>query len=271
MTTDEIVTVAEIAAGFGISDVKLTGGEPLLRDDLVDIIRGLCAIQGIGEVSMTTCGISLSKRAKALKEAGLSRVNVNLPTLKRETYNRITGEDLLDEVIKGIESAIEAGLQPIKLNMVILSGINDNEVKEMIDFASRRGVILQIIELIPSLDSTEPYENYHRDLSDIEEWLRGEALKITSRRLQARKRYLLKNGAEVEVVKPMHNTEFCLHCTRIRVTADGKLKPCLMQDDNLVDLLPPLRGGATKKELRELFMEAVGQRKPFFGDHPQDA
>lgn len=264
MAADEIITLVRVAASFGAAKIKITGGEPLLRGDVADIIGGLCSINGIEEVSMTTCGMLLPKVAGALREAGLKRVNINFPTLKRERYKKITGEDLLDEVIHGVESAISAGLRPVKLNMVLLSRVNDDEVQDMIDFTSGRDVILQIIELIPPANASGFYDKYHRDLDDIAGALRSKATKVVSRRMHARKVYFLKNGSAVEIVKPMHNTEFCLNCTRLRITSDGRLKPCLMRDDNYVDVLTPLRSGASEEELRELFKEANQLREPYW-------
>ncbi|RJS89328.1 GTP 3',8-cyclase MoaA [Candidatus Bathyarchaeota archaeon] len=263
MTPEEIQRIVSIAASFGLSKVKITGGEPLLREDILEIVSRIHDTPGIEEVSMTTNGILLSDYAYELRKAGLARVNVSLDTLVRELFRRITGMDALRSVTLGIERAKDAGLHPVKVNMVLLKGLNENEVMSMIDFARRNGVILQIIELeAPKEDDL--YRRYHVSLDSVEALLEGMAEEIIVRRMHHRRKYHLRGGGEVEVVKPMHNTEFCRHCNRIRVTSDGKLKPCLFRNDNLVDILGPMRRGASQDELKELFLEAVRRREPYF-------
>jgi len=263
MTPEEIRRIVEIAASFGVGKVKLTGGEPLLRSDILDIVSGIHKTRGVKEVSMTTNGVLLSKHAYELKEAGLARVNVSLDTLTAEKFKRITGVDALKSVILGITKAKEAGLYPVKVNMVLLKGLNENEVSEMIAFARENDVILQIIEL-ESPHESEWYREYHASLDSVERLLESMAERITIRKMHHRKKYHLQGGGEVEVVKPMHNTEFCRNCNRIRVTSNGKLKPCLFRNDNLVDILSPMRRGASEEALRELFLEAVKRREPYF-------
>lgn len=265
MTVDEIAIMTRIAADLGMRKVKLTGGEPLLRRDIRRVIRKLSSIDEIEEVSMTTNGTKLSKMAEELIKAGLRRVNVNLPTLNRTRYEAITGKDLLSEVIDGIKAATEVGLSPVKLNMVLLSGVNDDEVDDMIDFASQTKAILQIIELVPPPNvSSKIYGTYHRNLNDIEGYLDKHAVEVVTRRMHRRKKYLLPNDGEVEIVRPMHNTEFCMNCMRLRLTSDGKLKPCLMREDNLVDFLTPFRAGAGEEELKTLLLEAIRRREPYW-------
>jgi len=263
MTPEEIQRIVNIAAPFGIRKVKLTGGEPLLREDILEIVKRIKDTPGGEEVSMTTNGLLLSAYAERLKEAGLARVNVSLDTLKPEKFKRITGLDALEEVIRGIEEASKAGLRPVKVNMVLLKGVNEDEVTNMIHLAREKNIILQIIEL-ESPDENELYNMYHADLDMIEDSLQKAADSTTVRQMHHRRKYHLRNGGEVEIVKPMHNTEFCQNCNRIRVTSDGKLKPCLFRNDNLVDLLGPMRRGAPEKTLRELFLEAVRRREPYF-------
>ena len=263
MTPEEIQRIVAIAASFGLGKVKITGGEPLLRRDILEIIARIHATPGIKEVSMTTNGIHLSEYAYNLKKAGLARVNVSLDTLIAERYKQITGADSLQSVISGIKKARDAGLNPVKVNTVLLKGLNEKEIPEMIDFAKKNNVILQIIEL-ESPNENEWYKRYHASLNTVERLLEGMAERITIRKMHHRKKYHLRNGGEVEIVKPMHNTEFCRHCTRIRVTSDGKLKPCLFRNDNLIDMLGPLRKGASEDTLKKLFLEAVKRREPYF-------
>lgn len=263
MTPEEIQRIVNVAASTGVSKVKLTGGEPLLRKDILDIVERIRDTAGIREVSMTTNGILLAGYAERLKRAGLARVNVSLDTLKLERFKKITGVDALGDVVFGIREAIKAGLHPVKVNMVLLKGVNEDEITEMIGFAKENGLILQIIEL-ESPDEDELYRSYHVDLDSVEDHLEKMAERVTVRRMHHRRKYHLRNGGEVEIVKPMHNTEFCQYCNRIRVTSDGKLKPCLFRNDNLVGLLRPMRKGASEETLRRLFLEAVKKRKPYF-------
>lgn len=263
MSAEEIERIVKVAASLGVWGVKLTGGEPLLRNDIIEIVRKVSGIPGIRDVSITTNGFLLARYAERLREAGLSRVNVSLDTLNPEKFKAITGVDAHGEVVRGIIRAAEAGLNPVKVNMVLLKGLNEDEVEEMIEFAGENHLILQIIELERANEDSF-YMRYHADLNPVEERLRSRATKIIVRRMHHRRKYILNGGVEVEVVRPMHNSEFCLYCNRIRLTSDGKLKPCLFRNDNLVDLLGPIRRGAGDDQLKDLFIKAVKMRKPFF-------
>ena len=261
MEAEELGRAAEVASSLGMSRVKLTGGEPLLREDLEEVVREIA--EHADEVSLVTNGLELEGRAGALAEAGLRRVNVSLDTLDPEKYARLTGARGLERVVRGIGAALDAGLEPVKLNMLVLRGVNEDEVGRMVEFARERGLKLQLLELIRlPWDPPWIYEAFHADLSGVEGWLRERAREVVRREQNARRVYVL-DGVEVEVVRPMHNSEFCLHCTRLRLTHDGYLKPCLMRRDNLVDLLTPLREG-TEEEVRRAFELAVERREPFF-------
>ncbi len=166
--------------------------------------------------------------------------------------------------MKGVREAVAVGLFPVKLNMVLLRGINTREVEHMQRFAERTGAVLQLIELEPINVSQEYYEKHHFQLDGIEEKLEKRAMKVEARKKMQNRRIYSLPRAKVEVVHPIENTEFCRHCTRLRVTSDGKLKPCLMRNDNLVEVLGPMRRGATDEELIELFEEAVERREPYY-------
>lgn len=263
MSAEEIVHIAKIASNLGVSRVKLTGGEPLLRKDILEIVGGIAGLRALRDLSMTTNGTFLEVMAKDLKMNGLNRVNVSLPTLKPETYRNLMGGNLRD-AIKGVKAAVEAELYPVKLNMLMLKGVNEGEVEKMIQFAERTMTILQLIELEPLNISESYYGRYHLDLNGIEEKLKGRALEVRTRQdMQNRRVYFLPR-VKVEVIHPIENTEFCARCTRLRVTSDGKLKPCLMRNDNLVDILSPMRKGANDEELTRLFLEAVKRREPYY-------
>lgn len=262
MAPGELERVVRLGSEFGIRKVKITGGEPLLRDDVVEVVEGIAGVDRIMDVSMTTNAVLLEGCAAELKKAGLNRLNISLDTLRPEVFSRITRGGELSQVLKGIEASINAGLKPVKLNMVVMKGINDDEIKEMLRAYSRDGVVIQLIELVDS--DREFFQKYYYDLDDVEKELEGQSKKMVVRKLmQGRRKYTL-NGAQVEVIKPMHNTEFCAHCTRIRITADGKFKPCLMRKDNLVDFLGEMRSGANDERLKELFKKAISNREPFF-------
>ena len=262
MTCDEIVRIAKTAVSLGITRIKLTGGEPLMRQNVCDVVKGIAEIPGLRDLSMTTNGLLLEKLAKPLCEAGLKRVNISLPSLNPETYNKLTGGKL-ESALAGIKAAIEAGFSPVKLNMVVLKGVNVRDVPEMIDFARDMGVILQLIELDPVNVSQEYFSKHHRLLNEQEEMLRQKATSIETRRLMHNRLIYHLPNVTVEVVHPTENSDFCMHCTRLRVTSDGKLKPCLMRNDNLTDILSAIRSGANDEELKQLFVKANDLREPF--------
>ena len=264
MTATEVVRIVRVAVGLGINHVKLTGGEPLLRSDIFEIVSGLAKISGLRDLSMTTNGTRLSVLAERLREAGLKRVNVNLPSLDVKTFSELNGGDLND-VLNGVGAAVKAGLYPVKLNMLVLRGVNEHEIANMMEFARKSGVILQLLELEPVNVRDPYYRRYHYPLDSIETELKKQALDVEVRGdMQSRRVYSLSNGLRVEVVHPIENSEFCARCTRLRVTSDGYLKPCLMVTDNLVDVLTPMRKGASDNELKELFIEAVKRREPYY-------
>ena len=251
LSAAEIAEVLRVAAGFGIRSVKFTGGEPMLRPDLIEIIKSV----PVGmESSLTTNGTLLAGLAADLKQAGLRRVNVSIDSLHPATYKKITGTDKLSDVLEGIDAAVATGLTPVKLNMVVLKGINDQEIDDFLAYVrGNRDLVLQLIELMNFNDC-----DHHGDLNGLENSLASRSKQIITRRMHHRKKYCL-DGAEVEVVRPLHNTEFCAYCNRLRLTSDGKLKPCLLRTDNHVDIR-----GKYGKELEDLFIEAVHRRNPFF-------
>ena len=264
MTPEEIARITKITVNHGVSKVKLTGGEPLIREDIDKIVRQLSQIKGINDLAMTTNGVLLAEKAESLKHSGLQRVNINFPSLKPSKYYEITDGNNLNDSLNGLKAAIKVGFHPIKLNMVMLKGLNDDEVNDMISFSRQMGVILQLIELEPVNVEDSFYQKYYRSLTDIESQLKKEALSVKTRRsMQNRKVYSLPDVV-VELVAPLENTKFCLKCTRLRITSDGKFKPCLMRDDNLIDFLTPLRKGVGDKELENLFIEAVNCREPYY-------
>lgn len=265
MTATEIGRIIRVLTRFGIEYAKLTGGEPLLRSDIVEIVREV-KDAGIKELSMTTNGTRLPTLAHELKENGLDRINISLHSLKRDRFRFITGVNMLDNTFKAIQESIDAKLNPVKLNVVVLKGVNDDEIHDLIEYSyslgGRETNVLQLIELL-KVDQ-EFYQKYHFDLNIIEKEISKIAIKVRYRRLQNRPVYYLKNGVQVEFVKPMYNHAFCMGGDRIRITYDGKFKPCLMRTDNHVDFLEAMRSGASDEELAQIFLKAVSLREPFF-------
>lgn len=263
MSTEEVVRIAKIAVSLGISRLKLTGGEPLLRPDILDIVKGIAELRGLSDLSMTTNGSRLVSLAKLLRKAGLKRVNVNLPSLDEKTYSTLNNGNLRD-VVAGVRAAAKAGLYPVKVNMLVLKGVNENQISRMIAFTRRTDTILQLIELEPVNLNDLFYSRHFYSLEGVEAELKEQAVEVRTRgNMQNRRIYFLPK-VKVEVVHPIENTEFCARCTRLRVTSDGKLKPCLMRNDNLVDVLTPLRAGADDTELQQLFVTAVTRRAPYY-------
>lgn len=263
MTAAEIVRLVKIAVSLDINRIKLTGGEPLLRKDILDIVEGIAGLRGLKDLSMTTNGTFLASLAKDLRACGLMRVNVSLPSLNADVYRKLMG-GCLSDALEGISAAVNVDLYPVKVNMLVLAGVNENEIPAMIQFSKRSGALLQLIELEPINLSQAYYERYHYPLDKVEANFTKQALHVELRpHMQNRRIYHLPNG-RVEVIRPTENTEFCAHCTRLRVTSDGKLKPCLMVNTNLVDVLTPLRKGATDEELTKIFIETCCKREPYY-------
>ena len=246
------ISAAKAAADLGVRSLKFTGGEPLLRQDLAGLISQMP--QEL-DISLTTNGIFLAEQAQDLAEAGLDRLNISLDSLKPETYRAITGgrEGDLERVLAGIDAAKGAGLEPIKLNVVVLKK-NEPQIPDLIEFSRQKGMILQLIELLDLRGL-----GISGDMDHIERGLLECADRITTREMHRRKKYFI-DGAEVEVVRPMDNTEFCAHCTRLRITSDGKIKPCLLRNDNLIDI-----GTCDCEMIKKLLQEANERREPYFG------
>lgn len=253
MPLDTIIKIVTSATMLGIKKVKFTGGEPLMRSDFEDIIAALPRLKN---VSATTNGVLLPGRAASLADSGLDRVNISLPSLNKEHYKSITGSYTLPSVLEGIEAAIDAGLTPVKLNMVLLKGINELEIDDAIRFAAKYdgNAIVQLIEAL----NFKNIGHLMVDIDGIEKMLESKASRIKERQMHRRKKYFI-DGVEVELVRPIDNSRFCANCNRVRVTSDGKLKTCLMRNDNLIDI----GEGATIEEIKQRLIRAVEIREPY--------
>lgn len=264
MTPDELYTICKIAKKIGVRKIRISGGEPLIRKDIVEIVEKISSL-GFEDISMTTNGVLLEKYAQDLKDVGLDRVNVSLDTLNPETYQFISKKNYLDSAKKGILKSVEVGFYPVKINMVIMKDINQFEIKDMFKFCKDNNIVLQLIELIESenCEDDEFSAEYHYNLDTIEEELSNIADNIKTRKfMQGRKKYYI-NGGEIEVVKPVDNSNFCANCSRLRITPDGKIKPCLLRNDNLVELISHVRNNESEKKLEEIFIKGIDNRKPF--------
>ena len=264
MTADELYTICKVAKNLGVKKIRLSGGEPLLKKDIVETVEKIASLD-FKDISMTTNGILLEKYAQDLKDAGLDRVNVSLDTLNRETFEFITKKDYLEDAKRGILKAVDVGLYPVKINMVIMKDINQNEIDDMFEFCKEHGIVLQLIELIESesCDDDKFSEDYHYKLDDIESELADMADDVHERKfMQGRKKYYI-DGGEIEVVKPVDNAKFCANCSRLRITPDGKIKPCLLRNDNLVELISHVRNGESEEELDRIFINGINNREPF--------
>lgn len=269
LSPGEIERVVEAASLAGIHRVKLTGGEPTLRTDILEIVRRIRP--WVEELSMTTNGVLLPRLAPALREAGLDRVNVSLPSLNRATYESLTGVDGRDRAVAGIRAALAAGLRPVKLNVVALG---DGEsaragLEQIVAFAQSVGAWVQLIEFEQVSGRVDPrvYRELHSELGRLSEEAARRALHTEHNHLHDRPRYTFEfqgAPATVEVVQPVENPAFCNACHRLRLTSDGRLKGCLMTNAGLVPLRPLLRSGATAEELLPSFRSVISTRRPFF-------
>jgi len=289
---DAVVDFLEVAAEFDVDSVKFTGGEPLLRADLEEIVRRTPESMA---VSLTTNGTMLPDRAEGLVDAGVERVNVSQDAIDPDAFAAVTNSGAYDRVIEGVEAALDAGLAPVKLNMVVFEA-TAGYVPEMVEHvAANDGLQLQLIEYMPEIAG---HPEWAIDIQRVHDWLAEQAHRIERREMHGRRRYFLREGATdaggtaaapeaetvaadggatadsgdagpgegmVEIVDPVENEEFCMNCHRVRLTHDGKLKGCLNRHD---DLLPM---GETKDEIRETLRETVANRVPYYGEYMVEA
>lgn len=267
LTYEEIETIARAAAELGISKVRLTGGEPLVRTGIVELVRVLASIPGIDDLAMTTNGIRLSRHALALAEAGLLRVNVSLDSLRPERFERITRGGRLEEVLHGMEAAREAGLQPIKINTVVIRGTNDDEVVDFARKTMHEYWNVRFIELMPMGRGLSIEDEWREKIVIAQEIRRKveavlgklEPAKVSAGNGPARY-YRLPGARGTLGFITAVSDHFCYQCNRMRLTADGQLRPCLLSDHE-IDLRTPLRQGAGIEEIKSLLLKGV-ETKP---------
>lgn len=260
LTVDEVARITASAMRYGVRKIRLTGGEPLLRGDIFELIRAVKA-EGVRDLSLTTNGQLLSSMAGGLKRAGLDRVNVSLDTLKTEVYRRITGGGELERVLEGIREAESAGLSPVKLNMVPIRGINEGEIPDFARLTFRKPYHIRFIEFMPA--GREQWDERRCVRTpEVMERVRGLGpLRKRPFRGKGPSRNYRIDGAVglLGFISPLSHS-FCYSCNRLRINAAGKVRPCLFSKTE-VDILTPLRRGAGDAELDRLFALAI-DRKP---------
>ncbi len=265
LTFEDIERIVRAAAKLGIRKVRITGGEPLVRENLPRLIEKLRAISGIQTLAMTTNGTLLERCAHTLKQVGLDRLNVSLDTLKPERFERITGSKHWHAVWRGIEAALDAGFAPLKLNVVVIKGINDDELIDFARLARQFPLHIRFIEYMPIGANRADWERAKIvPCAEIRERIEREfpLLRLDGDGMShgPERTYLLCEGKGcIGFISPVSD-EFCAACNRLRLTSDGKLRGCLMRNGEL-DLKAALREGASQEQLEELIVEAV-RRKP---------
>jgi cyclic pyranopterin phosphate synthase len=276
LTADEVVRILDVVADFGVEKVKFTGGEPMLRQDLEDIVARVP--EGM-EVSLTTNGTFLPGRASDLAAAGLERVNVSQDALDPEDFAALTQSGAYEQVIEGVEAALSAGLAPVKLNMVVMEP-TAGYVPRMVDYVARNdGLQLQLIEYMPEIAG---HPEWAIEIDRVHDWLTDRAEDVEHREMHDRRRYYVSDVEDhdtpvldaedpdgraadcgmVEIVDPVENADFCANCHRVRVTHDGKFKGCLNRHDDHRSM-----GGLSREEIRAAFEETVANRVPYYGEY----
>jgi cyclic pyranopterin phosphate synthase len=272
LSYEETLRLIRIAADLGVTKVRVTGGEPLTRRGVVDFIGELPKVSALRDLGLSTNGTLLAREvtpgkrmATALREAGVRSVNISLDTLDRHLYSQITGRDLHAQVLEGIEAAIAAGFDQIKLNTVLMRGRNEDQFVPLIEFAAARNLILRFIEMMPvstpEVLSDENFLPVAEAKRTIEKRF-GNLIPETSFRTNGPATYYQIPGREQRIgfIGAMTNLHFCESCNKLRLTCDGKLRPCLGSYLEF-DIMKPLRAGASDEELRQFFIDVV-DRKP---------
>lgn len=260
LTATELIKVIEIAVSQGVTEVRLTGGEPLLRPDIVEIVSRINALDSAPELSMTTNGVALAKFAAQLADAGLRRINISLDTLDWERFKRLTFRDRYDDVIEGILAARKAGLAPIKINTVLMRGINDDEALPLLKWALAENLNLRFIEQMP-LDAGDAWTRSNLITADeIFNQLNKEfeLTPVSDRGSSPAEEFYINGGPATVGIIGSVTRSFCANCDRLRLTSDGQLRNCLFSNEE-TDLRSILRNGRlSESEKREDIVKAFG-------------
>ena len=262
LTYEEILRIVKTVTQMGISKVRITGGEPLVRKGVYDFLNQLSKIEGLLDISLTTNGVLLEKNIEQIKAAGIHRINISLDTLQSKRYKQITRMNMFERVWDGIMAAHAAGFSPIKLNVVVMKGINDDEIADLARLTFRYPFYVRFIEYMPigpeSISSGRVLsgEGILNRLSVL-----GELFPIEKKKTDGPARRYRYEGApgEIGLIFAMSNP-FCSNCNRLRLTASGQIRPCLLSDDQ-IDVKGPLRNGCTDEDLAGFFIEATRTKK----------
>jgi cyclic pyranopterin phosphate synthase len=272
LTFEETLRLIRIAAKLGVSKVRVTGGEPLTRRDVVHFIAQIPAISGIKNLGLSTNGTLVARQitpgktmAMALREAGVQSVNISLDTLDRDVYSKITGRDLHAQVLEGINAAIAVGFDQIKLNTVLMRGRNEDQLIPLIEFAASRNLILRFIEMMPVSTTEVLSEDNFMSVFEAKrliESVYGSLIPEAEFRTNGPATYyqVPRREQRIGFIGAMTNLHFCENCNKLRLTCDGKLRPCLGSYLEF-DIMKPLRAGASDEELKQFFLDVV-ERKP---------
>jgi GTP 3',8-cyclase len=272
LTFEETLRLIGIAAQLGVSKVRITGGEPLTRRGVLDLVREVPKIPGIRDIGLSTNGTLLAREtetgvtmAAALRNAGVRSVNISLDTLDGHFYAQITGRDFHQAALAGLDAAIRAGFEQIKLNTVLMRGRNEDQLLPLIEFAAARNLILRFIELMPVSTNEVLSEENFMSISHAKRAIEshyGTLIPETAFRTNGPATYYQIPGRDQRVgfIGAMTNLHFCESCNKLRLTCDGKLRPCLGSALEF-DIMKPLRTGASDTELRQFFLDVV-DRKP---------
>ena len=261
LSYEEIRAVVGAAAALGIDKIRLTGGEPLVRADFSELVKILSQIEGIAEVSLTTNGVLLKDYAVELRQAGLSRINVSLDTLKPDRFRYITRLGRLEDVLEGISAAKKAGFSPIKINTVVMRGVNDDEILDFATMTYEDGCHVRFIELMPFKGVGEfvPSVELRQHISLLGRLELGPDCIGISGNGPATYYRLAGARGRIGFISPLTEHSFCSRCNRMRLTPDGKLRPCLLGEDE-IDLKTPLRNNASIGDLERLILKAVASK-----------
>ncbi|GIV79423.1 GTP 3',8-cyclase MoaA [Litorilinea aerophila] len=259
MTDEEILFLVQVAASLGVDKIRLTGGEPTIRPGVVEIVRGIASVPGIRDIAMTTNGILLDKLARPLAEAGLKRVNISIDTLNPDKFHRITRWGRMEDVWRGIRAAEEAGLRPLKLNCVVVRHFNDDDVIDLARLTLENDWEVRFIEMMPFGEVADFQQSNvvsFREIRERVEAVFGPLEEVGYDYLDPSRPFRIPGALGTLGFISSVTEPFCQGCGRVRLTADGKLRLCLLRDDE-VDLLTPLRQGATFEEMRTLMRDAA--------------
>ncbi len=269
LMADRLLTLAEmqrlvrIAVHLGIRKVRLTGGEPLCRKDIAHLVDAIATMPQVEDISLTTNGTLLAQKARKLSDAGLNRINISLDTLDRTKYRELTGADQFDTVWNGIMTAARLGIGPIKLNMVVMKGVNDDELEAMGELSMRYPFHVRFIEYMPIGTDPQAAGNCFLPVSEIRRRLGRMAPLLPVRRDRSdgpAQRYRFAGApGEIGLIGSM-SAHFCDACNRLRLTADGRLRACLLAEET-VDVLTPMRYGASDRDLAALMQHAVRHKR----------